>query len=294
MPEIDGGVAAQQLAVAELELIAARTTQDAAVKQLSRAGWTLKYHRTRLWASRRGVPSWVLGLVAGSLASLFLGAILIFGFGISLVLVPIELLVGYVICGGVVLWIFRDLNGENELNRLQVRTEQVALSEENRLAAIEAVRETMASVDNAQRHGKLLREALQSESYKHQVETNRLLGIDAGRLYPDEFERYIGDIFRHLGFTIEVTGRSGDQGVDVLACRGPLRIAIQAKRYIGSVSNSAVQEVYAGMAHHKCHRCAVVTTGEFTAGAIALAQSTGCFLIGADKIGLLIRGQINF
>jgi restriction system protein len=90
------------------------------------------------------------------------------------------------------------------------------------------------------------------------------------------------------------TVERGDQGVDVLAKKDSLRLAIQAKRYIGAVSNAAIQQVFAGMAHYKCHRCLVVTSGEFTSGAIALAQSTGCLLIGTDRIAALIRGEIAF
>lgn len=134
-------------------------------------------------------------------------------------------------------------------------------------------------------------EAAQSVENRRQIEIDRLLAVDVGRLYPDEFERYVGDVFRHLGYTIELTGKTGDQGVDVLAVKGPLRIAIQAKRYMGAVGNSAVQEVYAGMAHHGCQRCIVMASSGFTNGALSLAQSTGCLLIGRQQIPSLVRGE---
>lgn len=120
-----------------------------------------------------------------------------------------------------------------------------------------------------------------------------MLAIDPGRLYPDEFEKYVGEVFRHLGYEIDQTGKSGDQGVDVIAQKGPLRIAIQVKRYIGSIGNEAVQQVYAGMAHHCCQQCIVVTTGSFTTSARALAASTGCELIDRDQIAVLIRGELG-
>lgn len=140
--------------------------------------------------------------------------------------------------------------------------------------------------------GEIQRE-MQSEAYRRQTEANRLLAIDPGRLYPDEFERYTGDIFKLLGYVVEVTGRAGDQGMDVLACKGSIRIAVQVKRYAGSVGNGAVQEAYAGQAHHRCHHCMVITSGYFTASAIELAKSTRCTLVGRDQIPAMIRGELG-
>jgi HJR/Mrr/RecB family endonuclease len=80
----------------------------------------------------------------------------------------------------------------------------------------------------------------------------------------------------------------------VLAEKPGRRIAIQAKRYDGGVGNAAVQQVFAGMAHHKCQRCVVVSTSHFSRGAVELAQSTGCVLVGRDEIPALVRGELGF
>lgn len=107
-----------------------------------------------------------------------------------------------------------------------------------------------------------------------------------------EFESFLAEVFRHLGFQVERTGRTGDQGVDLIVRRGKC-IAVQAKCYSGSVGNAAVQEVFAGQAHCKCDSCAVITSSVFTRQARDLAASTGCLLIEGNQLADLILEKIN-
>jgi HJR/Mrr/RecB family endonuclease len=281
-------------ATAQRQYESAKAAHATAEQQLKRLNRAAQYRRIRLSAARKGIAGWIAALIAGSAVALVLAVALIFIAGAGLGLVFVGVLSAYLVIGGAAFWFFRPLDGETEENRVQVRTDRLKQSDDVCRSALRVVQDNAAAADKALNLLRSINQALQSEANKRLVETNRLLSVEAGRLYPDEFERYVGDIFRHLGFTIEVTGRSGDQGVDVLACRGAVRVAIQAKRYIDSVGNSAVQQVYAGMAHHRCHRCAVITTSGFTPGAIALAQSTGCILIGLDRIRPLILGEIPF
>jgi hypothetical protein len=283
-----------EVSIAEEQLIRAKAAHEVAIGRIKKVDQVILYRRVRLWAAQRGLASWVWALIAGSLAALVFTVILIIIFGAGLMLVFFGLLIAYAIFGGGVLWLLRDVEGEYPGNRIHTRTGQLALAHEERLAAIENARKKSEIEDKAKQALESIKQRLQSEAQKLQLEGNRLLSIDPGRLYPDEFERYVASIFTHLGFTVESVGQNGDQGVDVIACKGTLRLAIQAKRYLGAVGNAAVQEVYAGMAHHKCHRCIVATNSDFTSSAIALAQSTGCLLIGGDKIASLIRGEISF
>jgi restriction system protein len=183
----------------------------------------------------------------------------------------IAIFFSYSVCGGALLWLLRSTAIETDENRRQVRA-----------GDLERSRNLLLSV----------RESLDLREAERRLKTERLLSIDPDHLSPEQFENYVAAIFSNLGYTTEVIGKSGDQGVDVVACSGPIRIAIQAKRYTGSVGNFAVQEVYTGMAHHKCHRCLVVTTSDFTPRAVDLVSSTNCLLIGRDQLRALIRGEL--
>ncbi len=105
-----------------------------------------------------------------------------------------------------------------------------------------------------------------------------------------QFEHFVADIMRGLGYRAEVLGGSGDQGVDVIATGGRgERIAIQCKQYDRPVGNKPVQEVFAGAKHHRCPKAMVVAPMGFTKGAIALARSVGVDLHDRDSLRMWIR-----
>jgi HJR/Mrr/RecB family endonuclease len=109
-----------------------------------------------------------------------------------------------------------------------------------------------------------------------------------------EFENFLAEVFLESGYQVETTKVTGDQGVDLIVCRGARRIAIQAKGYPGStVGNSAVQEARTGMLYYDCHVCAVVTNSTFTSGARDLASKVGCLLLDRSSIPSLIEGQVT-
>lgn len=99
-----------------------------------------------------------------------------------------------------------------------------------------------------------------------------------------EFEELIGEFFRKAGYKVKVTKKSGDQGADLIVEKEGVSTAIQTKKYAGSVGNTAVQEVVAGMKYYDCDKSIVITTGKFTKGAFELAGRNGVQLI--DKKGL--------
>ncbi len=104
-----------------------------------------------------------------------------------------------------------------------------------------------------------------------------------------EFENYIGELFRCLGFDAEVTKATGDYGVDVICEKGNERIAIQAKRHSQRVNLKAVQEVVAGMRKYQCNKSMVITSNYFSQSAIELASNNNCELVDRDQLAYLIQ-----
>ncbi|MCI0332000.1 MAG: restriction endonuclease [Planctomycetes bacterium] len=108
-----------------------------------------------------------------------------------------------------------------------------------------------------------------------------------------EWEDFLVEVCRTLGATVERTGKSGDQGVDLVVEFGPKRIAVQAKGYYHAVNSKAVQEAVAGMAHYGCNACAAITNSRFTSGAKELAASNRCTLIGESEFPDFVLGKIE-
>ncbi|MDO8464208.1 MAG: restriction endonuclease [Gallionella sp.] len=103
-----------------------------------------------------------------------------------------------------------------------------------------------------------------------------------------EFEEFLAGLYRAQGYAAEHTPTSGDYGADLILSKDGRRIAVQAKRYVGSVGVQAVQEALSGQAYYQCHTAWVITTGAFTTNALVLAQKSGVKMIGRSEIGNLL------
>jgi hypothetical protein len=104
-----------------------------------------------------------------------------------------------------------------------------------------------------------------------------------------EFEDFVGNLYENMGYEVEKTSLSNDQGADLLVFKHGERTAVQVKNYASNVSNQAIQEVVASMKHYNCSSCHVVTNSYFTKSAVDLANSNGVKLIDRDELKLLIN-----
>ena len=96
---------------------------------------------------------------------------------------------------------------------------------------------------------------------------------------PTDFEHYCARQLAEVGWIANPTKQSGDQGVDVIAEKGDLRVVLQCKLYSQPVGNGAVQEIVAGKLHEGANHACVVTNSTFTPQAQRLASTTGVLLL---------------
>ena len=94
-----------------------------------------------------------------------------------------------------------------------------------------------------------------------------------------EFESFLERVFIELGYSVETTRVTGDQGVDLIVSHRGRRVAIQVKGYVSSVTGGAIQEAFTGMACYQCDACAAITNSVFTSSATDMANKVGCQLI---------------
>jgi len=92
-----------------------------------------------------------------------------------------------------------------------------------------------------------------------------------------------------MGYTVEQTRLSSDQGADLIISKFGEKLVVQAKRYGQKVNNAAVQEVAASIKHYRADKGMVITTNYFTLSAVELANSNNIELIDRDKLETLIR-----
>jgi len=116
-----------------------------------------------------------------------------------------------------------------------------------------------------------------------------ITSTDIDSLSGSEFEEYLEKVFSVAGYHVKKTPLSNDQGADLILEKNSKKIAVQAKRYSGKVSNKAVQEVVSAIKYHNCNRGIVVTTGRFTKSAKQLATANGIELWDRDKLESFIH-----
>lgn len=112
----------------------------------------------------------------------------------------------------------------------------------------------------------------------HELSATFQTAVDAD-MDPREFEVQCAESLKEAGWEARLTAASGDQGVDVIATKGDLTVAIQCKLYSRPVGNRAVQEALAGMAFIGADVAVVVSNAPYTAAAKQLAASTSAILL---------------
>lgn len=121
---------------------------------------------------------------------------------------------------------------------------------------------------------------------------NRLAYVNWRALRGIDFEQFLVQVFQLHGFAVQTTKVSGDQGIDLVASCLHIKLGIQAKGYVSSVGNDAVQQAHAGKTHYRCTHSVVITNSVFTKSARELAQSVECYLIDENSMPDLIEGRI--
>jgi|GEM_PF-2810342 hypothetical protein len=100
-----------------------------------------------------------------------------------------------------------------------------------------------------------------------------------------QFEEFLAQQFEYGGFKVTLTPKSRDQGADLITENEDGFITvIQAKKYDGIVSNSAIQEIVAAKAYYNADLAMVITTGYFSKSAIDLAEANAVILMDRDKL----------
>ena len=108
-----------------------------------------------------------------------------------------------------------------------------------------------------------------------------------------ELEKFLAEVFRELGYAVDQTGKTGDQGADLVVSRGNRRLAVQVKGREGTVGNGAVQEAHTAKSIYHCVGCCVITNSLFSPSAKVAANSVGCILIDETQLPDLVRGTFS-
>ncbi len=108
-----------------------------------------------------------------------------------------------------------------------------------------------------------------------------------------EFELIILEAFSRRGYKTTHTSFSGDEGVDGFIEKDNTKIAIQCKKYNGSIGQPAIRDFYGAMMHFNCEEGIFITTSDFSAHAKAFVKNKKIQLFDRQKTMNLLQSTIN-
>jgi restriction system protein len=120
----------------------------------------------------------------------------------------------------------------------------------------------------------------------YKIKRSGLFEID--KFNGTEFEIFIENLFKRLGYRVERVGNMADYGADLIIERDGIRTAVQAKRWSSSVNVKAIQEINAAKAHYNATKALAITNSRFTYNARVLARENHVELIDRQKLASLI------
>ena len=117
--------------------------------------------------------------------------------------------------------------------------------------------------------------------------------IDFKSMNGYEFEVFICDLFRHLGFKVETTNYSNDGGIDLVATYSqPIfsgKYIIQCKNWEGTVGQPEIRDLYGVVTDQRANKGILITPSDFTQHAYDFAKNKNIELIN----GSILRDLIN-
>jgi restriction system protein len=135
-------------------------------------------------------------------------------------------------------------------------------------------------------------------AYKQQMRRKALRALQISHIDTMEgkqFEEYIAELLRFQGYKTHGTRPSGDYGVDIVASKDGVKIAVQVKRNKKKLDQKPIREAVTGMAvrQYGCTKAMVVTNSTFTKAAIFLASENKCELVDRERLGKWILAFQN-
>ena len=188
-----------------------------------------------------------------------------------------------------------DVNNRNlDIYSLLVQRTVLSIDSSNTLILFNALAHVSSYVDLYNRYVSSNNKYDDKERYlkgdfkKEQNEVNAkyvLNNIASGT----QFELFLTNLFRDLGYKVKHTGKAGDQGADLIIMKNNFVYAVQAKFYTGKLSNTPVQEIVGALKYYNANQGVVITNSSFTTGAESLAKSNDVILIDGKELRKLME-----
>lgn len=108
------------------------------------------------------------------------------------------------------------------------------------------------------------------------------------KMRPEKFEELACNLFEKIGYTTELTPRTGDHGVDAYLYNENEKIVLQCKRVKNSVGEPVIRDLYGAVHDTKSNSAIIVTTGKVSQKAREWIKDKPIRIIELDELRRLI------
>ncbi len=172
---------------------------------------------------------------------------------------------------------------ENALFKIDRYLERTDPDERQRSAPeVAALRTTI-------RAGREKNERLRTQARRAELKLAQLTSLS-----PETFEEFVAELFEALGYTVEQTGGTGDEGADLRLRRKDLLAIVQCKYHKRSVVGSPELQKFLGTIHHtRSHKGFFVTTSTFSLAAEKFVADHPIELIDGPRLVELVQEALG-
>ena len=137
----------------------------------------------------------------------------------------------------------------------------------------------------------LAKEALVSFGYIGKPSTRIDLVSKVGGMTAVTFKEFIGSLFREMGYTVEITPGTSNDGIDLLLRKSNQLIGVQCKRWNTPVSEPILRDFYSALISSGAQSGYVITTSTFTSHAYSFAEGKPIQLVDLESLLDLATGR---
>ena len=130
----------------------------------------------------------------------------------------------------------------------------------------------------------LAKEALVSFGYIGKPSTRTDLASNVCSMTAVAFKEFTVSLFREMGYTVEITPGTSDNGIDLLLRKNNQLIAVQCKRWSAPVGEPVVRDFYSALMSSGAQSGYVVTTSTFTSHAYSFAEGKPIQLVDLEAL----------
>ena len=130
----------------------------------------------------------------------------------------------------------------------------------------------------------LAKEALVSFGYIGKPSTGTDLASNVCSMTAIAFKEFTANLFREMGYAVEITPGTGDNGIDLLLRKSNQLIAVQCKSVSAPVGEPVVRDFYSALMSSGAQSGYLVTTSTFTSHAYSFAEGKRIQLVDLEAL----------